>query len=173
MNMELRKIYNYEDWNYRIDIETGDVYSLNYKHTGIMHKLKPQVAHDDYLRVAMCKNNKVKVNFVHRLVWTTYHQMEVPEGKQVNHIDEHKDNNSYLNLNLLTPKENSNWGSRNKRVSESMKGNTNGCFKFKYTFEMIAELAKPYRTSGEFAKYQKNAYAAAWRKGWLRQLFPK
>lgn len=173
IGMELRKIFGFEDWDYCIDLDNGDVYSMNYAHTGKVKKLKTQVAHNDYLRVVLCKDSHVKACFVHRLVWTTYNQMAVPKGMQVNHIDENKSNNSYTNLNLLPPKDNSNWGTRNQRISEHMKGNTNGRFSFKYTFEMLAELAKPYKTSGEFYKHHKNEYAAAWKKGWLQLLFPK
>ena len=45
---------------------------------------------------------------------------------EVNHIDENKDNNSISNLNLMTPKENCNWGTRNERsskaISKALKG---------------------------------------------------
>ena len=41
---------------------------------------------------------------------------------QCNHINEKKDDNRLENLNLMTPKENSNWGTRNERISEAKKG---------------------------------------------------
>lgn len=44
---------------------------------------------------------------------------EIPKGMQVNHIDENKLNNALSNLNLMTPKENCNWGTRNERLSKS------------------------------------------------------
>ena len=39
----------------------------------------------------------------------------IPEGMQVNHIDENTLNNNLENLNLMTPSENINWGTRNER----------------------------------------------------------
>ena len=59
---------------------------------------------------------------VHRLVWECVNGA-IPQGMQVNHIDENKDNNSISNLNLMTCKENCNFGTRNERVR---KANTNG-----------------------------------------------
>ena len=42
---------------------------------------------------------------------------DIPEGLQVNHIDENKTNNALSNLNLMTCSDNINWGTRNQRVS--------------------------------------------------------
>ena len=50
---------------------------------------------------------------IHRVIWITV-KGEIPKGMQVNHIDENKENNSISNLNIMTPKENMNWGSRNE-----------------------------------------------------------
>lgn len=55
---------------------------------------------------------------LHRVSWIAVNG-DIPEGCQVNHIDEDKDNNSISNLNLLTPKENSNWGTKSIRLSHS------------------------------------------------------
>lgn len=171
--MYMKKIFGFEDWDYEIDLETGDVYSLNYHQSGIVCKLEPQITDKGYYRVTLCKDNKVKVRFVHRLVWTTYNQMKVPKGMQVNHIDEIKSNNSFKNLNLLPPKGNSNWGTRNQRISESMKGNTNGRFSRKYTFEYLSNFCTEnnLKTSGELNKFNHNLYMVAYRNKWLSSLF--
>lgn len=42
---------------------------------------------------------------LHRLVWW-YFYGEIPEGKQINHIDGNKQNNKIENLELVTPSEN-------------------------------------------------------------------
>lgn len=172
--MRLKSIFGLEHHSYWIDLDTGDVYST--KHAKF-RKLKQTLGHDGYHRIGLSIGgiNTGYCNwfFVHRLVWETYHQMEVPEGMQVNHIDEDKDNNSYLNLNLLNPKDNSNWGSRNKKISKAMKGNTNGRFKFKYTFDLFSEICKPFKTSGELNKFNHNLYMVGYRRGWLPKLFPK
>lgn len=70
-----------------------------------------------YLNVNLCKDGKLKRFQVHRLVYQTF-VGEIPEGMQVNHIDEDKTNNRVDNLNLMTPKENVNWGTRNERSAE-------------------------------------------------------
>ena len=57
----------------------------------------------------------------HRLVWETFNG-EIPKGYQVNHINEDKTDNRLENLNLMTCKENNNWGTRNERLA---KANTN------------------------------------------------
>ena len=73
---------------------------------------------NDYWRVYLYKNNSRKKYTVHVLVYKSFFG-EIPDGYQVNHMDENKDNNSIFNLNLLTPKENSNWGTRNERISKT------------------------------------------------------
>lgn len=75
---------------------------------------------NDYWRVYLYKNGKRKKYTVHILVYTSFFG-EIPDGYQVNHIDENKDNNSIFNLNLLTPKENCNWGTRNERIIKTKK----------------------------------------------------
>lgn len=74
----------------------------------------------DYLQVSLCKDKKVKSLYVHRLVWISF-RGPIPKGLQINHKDENKRNNCLYNLELLTPKENTNYGTRNKRSGESLK----------------------------------------------------
>ena len=79
-----------------------------------------------YIRVSLKKDGKYKHHSVHRLVYETFIGT-IPEGMQVNHIDEDKTNNFVFvnpdgsvdleksNLNLMTPKENINWGTGHER----------------------------------------------------------
>ena len=69
------------------------------------------------LRVTLGKDGKNKRFFVHRLVWEAFNGT-IPEGMQVNHIDERPWNNAVWNLNLMTPKENQNYGCCIRRRSE-------------------------------------------------------
>lgn len=65
----------------------------------------------DYKRVSLWNVELEKgVNcLVHRLVWESFNG-KIPDGLQVNHIDEIKDDNRLANLDLMTAKENINWG---------------------------------------------------------------
>ena len=46
---------------------------------------------------------------VHRLVWSAFNG-PIPKGMEVNHINQKRDDNHLENLNLLTHKQNINWG---------------------------------------------------------------
>lgn len=83
--------------------------------------LKPQINKGYYL-INLNKNGKKKKALVSRLVAKTF--VDNPMQKEeVNHIDEDKLNNSVDNLEWVTSKENANWGTRNKRISQYVKEN--------------------------------------------------
>lgn len=103
--------------NYEIYPETGQVWSY-YNNMFIGTK-----DNCGYLRASLQKDEGGQKHWrIHRLIWTAVNG-SIPEGLQVNHIDENKENNSISNLNLMTLKENCNWGTRNRRCAEA---NTNG-----------------------------------------------
>ena len=81
--------------------------------------LKPQI-NRGYYRVNLYKNLIQKNYRVHRLVWEAFNG-SIPEGLHVNHINEVKTDNRLENLNLMTPKENTNWGTRNERAGKVLK----------------------------------------------------
>lgn len=58
-----------------------------------------------YLQVNLYKDGKGKMLYIHRLVWEAFNG-SIPDGYEVNHINEIKTDNSLWNLNLMTPKEN-------------------------------------------------------------------
>ncbi len=112
----------------------GRILSLNYNGTGKAKLMTPVEIENGYLTVGFWKNGEYKTCYVHRLVAFTF--LENPENKpQVNHKDEDKTNNFVFlnedgsvdkeksNLEWSTPKENSNHGTRNERISKAM---TNG-----------------------------------------------
>jgi len=75
-----------------------------------------------YPTACLYASGRMKRYFVHRLVYETYVE-KVPNGMQINHIDGIKDNNALSNLELVTPKENSQhaWrtGLSKKRIGEN------------------------------------------------------
>ena len=95
----------------------GRIRSLNYKHTGETRILKLGKSTGGYLQVNLCKNGKVKMCLIHRLVFEAFNG-KIPEGYDVNHINENKTDNRLENLNLMTRKENINYGTRTERCSK-------------------------------------------------------
>ena len=80
--------------------------------------LKPQ-DNKGYLRVELHKDGVAKKYSIHRLVAEAY--IPNPEGKeQVNHKDEIKTHNWVGNLEWATAAENTNYGTRNQRVSKAV-----------------------------------------------------
>lgn len=71
-----------------------------------------------YLFVGLSKDGKVKHTFVHRLVAEAF--IPNPNNLEtINHKDEVKTNNAASNLEWMSQKDNINYGTRNKRVSEA------------------------------------------------------
>ena len=82
--------------------------------------LKPMDNSYGYLRVNLYKDGKMKSCFVHRLVADAY--IPNPENlPQVNHKDENKSNNCLQNLEWCDNSYNINYGTRNEKVSNSLK----------------------------------------------------
>lgn len=95
----------------------GNVRSLHYNKLRILTPLSKQ----GYYSVALSVNSKCKHFPIHRLVAEAFipNPSNLPE---INHKDEDGTNNSVDNLEWCTREYNNNYGSRNKRVSETLKG---------------------------------------------------
>lgn len=99
---------------------TGKIKSMNYGRTGAPGILTPGNAGSGYKCVELSNaDKKLRKHLVHRLVWKTF-VGPIPEGMQINHKDENKSNNSLENLEVVTPKQNMNFGTRNIRASLSI-----------------------------------------------------
>lgn len=111
---DILKIDNFS--KYEIYPKEGKIYSL---------RTKKNVGYKDvdgYWRCTLTSDNKtIWKTGIHRVIYTAVNG-EIPQDMQVNHIDENPDNNNISNLNLMTPKENTNWGTRNKRASKTLLG---------------------------------------------------
>jgi len=80
--------------------------------------LKPIIQTTGYKTVNLYKNGKPNVLYVHRLVYEAFCG-KIPDGYVVNHINEVKTDNRLENLNLMTPKENTNYGTGIERRSKA------------------------------------------------------
>ena len=85
--------------------------------------LKQNLTPFGYLSVALYKNGKKKWYFVHRLVAKAF--ISNPDDLPIiNHKDENKVNNSVENLEWCDYLYNSNYGTRNNRLSKTKTNNT-------------------------------------------------
>lgn len=86
-------------FGYVVD-ENGNVYSRKTKKW-----MSQQTDRKGYKYTILNVCGKRTHFFIHRLVWA-YHKGQLPEGKQINHIDGNKKNNQISNLEAVTGKEN-------------------------------------------------------------------
>ena len=83
--------------------------------------LKPGLNSQGYQQVTLVDDEGNKKTYrLNRLIYETFSGSPIPEGMQVNHIDEDKTNDCFSNLNLMTPKENTNWGSGIERCHKAI-----------------------------------------------------
>lgn len=112
--------------------------------------LKAQTNTHNYKHVALYKDGVRKTCLVSLLVWEAF-KGPIPQGMQINHNDEDKSNNALSNLSLMTPKENSNWGTRNKRVSISQKNNPSKSRRV-LQYDLSGQLVCEYPSAREAAR---------------------
>ena len=96
---------------------------------------------------------------VHRVVYESVTGEPIPEGYEINHRNEIKTDNSFSNLELLTHKENNNFGTRNDRISKTM---TNGkTSKQAGAFDNNGELIMSFPSTNEAGRNGFNASAVS------------
>lgn len=109
LDMKFRDYNNYEVF------ENGKIWS--YKRSKF---LKPLTLQSGYQMVTLTDNEgKKKSYYVHRVVYEAVTGEQIPEGYEINHISEAKDENFFENLQLLTHKQNINYGSRTERSAKA------------------------------------------------------
>ncbi len=81
-------------------------------------EIKQFLGNSGYLKASLSKNGKVSSKDTHRMVYEAFNGI-IPENMQVNHKDENKKNNNISNLEILTPKENTNYGTHNERMKQT------------------------------------------------------
>ena len=107
--------------------------------------LKPGTNKNGYLKVVLSKNGIHRNYYLHRIVSTAF----IPNYDKkpcVNHLDEDKTNNTADNLEWCTAKENTNYGTRNKRSSEK-RSKPVLCVELNRIFPSLNEAARQLRLS--------------------------
>ena len=131
--------------------------------------LKPKLTRNGYYQVGLHKNSIRKFYCVHRLVYEAFNGT-IPEGLQVNHTNEVKTDNRLSNLNLMTPKENMNWGTGIERRAKSK---SKSILQYDLQDNLIKEYASIYQVERELGfnhsnivncckEKQKTAYDYKW-----------
>lgn len=128
-----REIEGYEGL-YQVSNE-GRVRSLGNDKTRKTKFLKPYDNGWGYLFVVLYKDGKMKKFFIHRLVAQAF-LPNIFNLNEVNHINEDKTNNCVDNLEWCSHKYNTNYGTRNERVSEKL---SKPLFQFTKTGEFIRD----------------------------------
>ena len=140
--------------NYQVS-NLGRLMSLNYRRTGRAELRKLIERKDGYFEVQLSKNGKHDTYKVHQLIAEAFlpnpenkpcvnHKIEGDEGKKINIVYLNEDETidyEKTTIEWVTYKENSNYGSRNERISKAM---TNGktskkVLQFSLTGEFIRE----------------------------------
>ena len=127
--------------------DTGDIYSLNYNHTGRKQKLKPGCI-GKYLGVILIGDDGKKHSLlVHRIVASTFipNPLNLP---QVNHKDCNPHNNNVNNLEWCTCSYNINYADSNMRRS------LNSCRKVKQ-YSLDGTFIKEWNSILEAATFYK------------------
>ena len=114
------------EWDYRGLYKVSNHGNVKSFHNGKENILKAGKNKYGYELIRLCKNGKLKIFLIHRLVAHMFVENDNPIEKiEVNHIDENKENNHAENLEWCTREYNMNFGTRNERMSEMMKGKNN------------------------------------------------
>ena len=109
----MSKFRNYD--NYEV-YEDGRIWSY-YRNKF----LKPQTRKDGYQQVVLTDNEGNGKNYLlHRVVYEAVTGEPIPKKLEINHRSEVKTENFFENLELVTHKENNNFGTRTKRQAKSL-----------------------------------------------------
>lgn len=117
--------------------------------------LKSRLDRSGYCTVCLyAKNGKRKFEKIHRLVAINFISEPPKDRTQVNHIDENKQNNCVDNLEWCDAGYNTNYGTRNAKVSAPVY-----CVELDKTFPSIREAGRQTNTdSSAIAKCCKGKY---------------
>ena len=148
----------------------GRVKSLKRSYRVNERILKPKINSCGYYQVELFKQSIGKNHLIHRLVWEAFNG-QIPENMQVNHINEVKADNRLLNLNLMTPKENTNWGTRNERCSKKQINGKLSKPVLQFTLDNILVKEYPSAKQAERETGFNNGNIVKCCKGKLKQMY--
>lgn len=132
---------------------------------------KPTKDRDGYYRIQLWKQSIIKQYLIHRLVFETFNG-SIPEGYEINHLDESPINNALSNLSLVTHKENLNYGTRTKKCSKKLKNRkdlSKSVLQFTLEYVLVKEYSSTHQAERETGFAQQNICACC--KGKLKQAY--
>lgn len=114
-----------------------------------------------YLRVTLkCTDGKQHSFMYHKVLWETING-NIPFGYELNHKDENKHNFKLSNLELLTHKENMNYGTRTSRAAEKQKGHVMPSHVLKKIIEATSKVVYQYSKDGVLISVYPSTHEAA------------
>lgn len=141
INNEEKEFKQYKDNPTYYVSADGDVYSTFSKKL-----LKHYIDLDGYHRIDVYLNHKQKHVKIHKLVYLTW-VGEIPEGMQINHKDDDKNNNNYKNLYL---------GSQMENIRDCFKNSHRVGHILSYQiYDSRCDLVIPFPSSSEVRKFYK------------------
>ena len=164
----------------------GRILSLNYRNTGKAELLNPGKDKDGYLQVVLSKNRETKTCKVHRLIAETFlpnpegkpcvnHKIEGDEGKKINMVIFNEDgtiNKEKTTIEWVTVKENSNYGTRNKRVSEAQRGEKNHMFGKHHSEEARKKISRVHKGKPKSVETKRKMSESAKKRFMLKKMQP-
>lgn len=117
--------------------------------------LKPTPAKNrgGYLNIGLVKNKERKYFRVHRLVWMAF-VGPIPEGYEINHINQNTADNRLENLNLLTHNDNIRW-------SDGIERRAKAHYKPVFQYDMSGNLIR------EWESVKSIEDETGWKKGFI------
>jgi len=138
MDKEIWKDIEGYEGRYQVS-NLGRVKSLNYRHTDQERILQPIPFSHGYLVVNFLKNKKHKTFLIHRLVAQSF--IPNPDNKpQVNHINGVKTDNRVVNLEWVTPLENTQHAIKTNLFMNGGQYN----YRAKFTNEQVKKIREEY-----------------------------
>lgn len=119
--------------------------------------LTPSLNHPKgYLKYQLHSNGKTYQRYVHRLLYETFIG-DIPEGYEINHIDENNLNNDLSNLECVTPLQNKHHGTR---ISRCAKGHERPVL-MEFEDGSVERFDSAARLSKKYPKYLRNGVGSA------------